>query len=48
MARGDGYVWTETYDPATVAFIILGAALVFFMVPGLGFYTQDWREESLP
>lgn len=47
MARGDGYVWTETYDPATVAFIILGAALVFFMVPGLGFlYSGLARRKS--
>lgn len=37
MARGDGHLWTETYDSSTVAFMILGAALVFFMVPGLGF-----------
>ncbi|CCE63051.1 hypothetical protein TPHA_0D04180 [Tetrapisispora phaffii CBS 4417] len=47
MTRGDGYLWKETYDGATVAFIILGASLVFFMVPGLGFlYSGLARRKS--
>ncbi|SCU80071.1 LADA_0B04896g1_1 [Lachancea dasiensis] len=42
-----GYVWDETYEPATVAFILLGAALVFIMVPGLGFlYSGLTRRKS--
>ena len=47
MTRGDGHLWTETYDSSTVAFMILGAALVFFMVPGLGFlYSGLARRKS--
>lgn len=47
MARGDGYLWKEEYDGATVAFIVLGASLVFFMVPGLGFlYSGLARRKS--
>lgn len=42
-----GYVWTEDYDEATVGFIIISAALVFFMVPGLGFlYSGLARRKS--
>ncbi|EDO19241.1 hypothetical protein Kpol_1050p101 [Vanderwaltozyma polyspora DSM 70294] len=45
--RGDGYLWTESYDGATIAFIILGASLVFIMVPGLGFlYSGLARRKS--
>lgn len=41
------YVWQETYEPATVAYIILGSALVFIMVPGLGFlYSGLARRKS--
>lgn len=47
MARQDGHLWTETYDSSTVAFMVLGAALVFFMVPGLGFlYSGLARRKS--
>ncbi|CCF56952.1 hypothetical protein KAFR_0B06560 [Kazachstania africana CBS 2517] len=31
----DGYLWNETYDGATVGFIILSASMVYFMVIGL-------------
>lgn len=42
-----GFVWTESYDGATVAFMILGAALVFVMCPGLGFlYSGLARRKS--
>ncbi len=42
-----GAVWSETYDNATVAFIIICTALVFIMVPGLGFlYSGLARRKS--
>ena len=42
-----GYVWTENYNDATVAFIIISSAIVFFMVPGLGFlYSGLARRKS--
>ncbi|SCU94849.1 LAME_0F09582g1_1 [Lachancea meyersii CBS 8951] len=42
-----GYVWDETYEPATVAFILIGSALVFLMIPGLGFlYSGLTRRKS--
>ncbi|CCK68437.1 ammonium permease MEP3 KNAG_0A07850 [Huiozyma naganishii CBS 8797] len=41
------YVWTETYDEATIGFMVVAAALVFFMVPGLGFlYSGLARRKS--
>lgn len=47
LAMAEGYVWTESYDEGTVGFIILGAALVFIMVPGLGFlYSGLARRKS--
>lgn len=40
-------LWTETYEGATVAFLIIGCALVFIMVPGLGFlYSGLARRKS--
>lgn len=46
-SRTTGPLTTETYDGPTVAFMILGAALVFFMVPGLGFlYSGLARRKS--
>ncbi|CAR26210.1 hypothetical protein ZYGR_0H00170 [Zygosaccharomyces rouxii] len=40
-------LWKETYDGATVAFIVLGAACVFVMIPGLGFlYSGLARRKS--
>jgi Amt family ammonium transporter len=40
-------VWEETYDSGTVAFITLCTALVFIMVPGLGFlYSGLARRKS--
>lgn len=42
-----GYVWKESYDGATIAFMVLGAALVFVMCPGLGFlYSGLARRKS--
>lgn len=42
-----GHIWEETYDPATVGFILVGAALVFIMLPGLGFlYSGLTRRKS--
>ncbi|SCV06043.1 LANO_0H20846g1_1 [Lachancea nothofagi CBS 11611] len=42
-----GHILEETYEPATVAFILLGAALVFVMIPGLGFlYSGLTRRKS--
>lgn len=42
-----GDLWTEEYDKATVAFLIVCTALVFFMVPGLGFlYSGLARRKS--
>ena len=47
MGRGNGYLWTEEYDGSTVAFLVIGTALVFFMVPGLGFlYSGLARRKS--
>ncbi|CCD22609.1 ammonium permease MEP3 NDAI_0A04530 [Naumovozyma dairenensis CBS 421] len=47
MGRGNGYLWTETYDGSTIAFMVIGAALVFIMVPGLGFlYSGLARRKS--
>ena len=43
----NGYQWHEEYDGATIAFMIIGAAMVFFMVPGLGFlYSGLARRKS--
>ncbi|AQZ10880.1 MEP1 (YGR121C) and MEP3 (YPR138C) [Zygosaccharomyces parabailii] len=40
-------LWKETYDGATLAFIVLGTACVFVMVPGLGFlYSGLARRKS--
>ncbi|KAH3900985.1 probable Ammonium transporter MEP3 [Saccharomycodes ludwigii] len=40
-------VWNETYDSATVAFMLYGSSLVFFMIPGLGFlYSGLARRKS--
>ncbi|QEU61768.1 Mep3/Mep1 [Kluyveromyces lactis] len=40
-------VWHETYDGSTIAFIFMGCALVFIMIPGLGFlYSGLARRKS--
>ena len=47
MIRGEGYLWKDKYDTGTVGFLILGASLVFIMVPGLGFlYSGLARRKS--
>lgn len=43
----EGSIWTETYDGSTVAFMLIAAAFVWFMVPGLGFlYSGLARRKS--
>lgn len=40
-------LWTQTYDNASIAFILLASACVFFMIPGLGFlYSGLARRKS--
>lgn len=45
MAKG--YLWKEDYDEATIGFMLISSAFVFFMIPGLGFlYSGLARRKS--